>query len=102
MGKQAYFMLLGVGVPACVLLSASIVLYSKQKTASSLLQLLGAAGFITVVLAHLAESFHILPSMNWGTEQSVGHYLDFGGAVIGLTLFPTGYLLHVFTSARAD
>ncbi len=26
--------------------------------------------------------------MNWGDEHSVGHYLDFGSAVLGLTLFP--------------
>lgn len=27
-------------------------------------------------------------------EHSVGHYLDLWGAVLGLTLFPIGYLLH--------
>jgi hypothetical protein len=32
--------------------------------------------------------------MHWGDTHSVGHYLDFASAVLGLTLFPIGYLLH--------
>jgi hypothetical protein len=31
--------------------------------------------------------------MHWGLKHSVGHYLDFWSAVLGLTLLPTGYLL---------
>src|SRR5262249_31300383 len=38
---------------------------------------------------------------HWGDEHSVGHYLDFGSAILGLTLFPLGYLLHVLTKADA-
>ncbi len=30
--------------------------------------------------------------MQWGHENSVGHYLDLSSAVLGLTLFPLGYL----------
>jgi hypothetical protein len=43
-------------------------------------------------LTHVAETFDLLPQMHWGLKQSVGHYLDFGSAVLGLTLFPLGYL----------
>ena len=32
--------------------------------------------------------------MDWGQEHSIGHYLDFWSAVLGLSLFPIGYLLH--------
>jgi len=32
--------------------------------------------------------------MGWGLERSAGHYLDLGSAVLGLTSFPLGYLLH--------
>ena len=35
--------------------------------------------------------------MRWGSELSVGHYLDLVSAVLGLTLFPIGYLLHELT-----
>ena len=48
-----------------------------------------------VVLTHVAETLHVFPWMHWGVEQSVGHYLDLGSAVLGLTLFPLGYLFIV-------
>lgn len=49
-----------------------------------------------VVLTHIAEAFELMPGMHWGLEASAGHYLDLGSAVLGLTLFPTGYLAHAF------
>jgi hypothetical protein len=61
------------------------------------LQLIGAGGFMLVVFAHAAEAFHWWPGMQWGAEHSTGHYLDLAGAVVGLTLFPLGYLLHTTT-----
>ena len=36
----------------------------------------------------------------WGTPDSTGHYVDFGSAVLGLTMFPAGYLCHAL--ARRD
>jgi len=47
-----------------------------------------------VVLTHLAEALHLFPGMGGGSENSIGHYVDLGGAVLGLLLFPTGYLLY--------
>jgi len=47
-----------------------------------------------VVLAHLCEALKLFPSMGWGLSASAGHYLDLGSAVLGLTLFPIGYLWH--------
>lgn len=87
-------MLLGIAVPACLLLAGSIILFSKRQSAASLLQLIGSAGLMLVVLAHLAEGFDLIPWMRWGAEDSAGHYLDLGGAVFALTLFPIGYLAH--------
>ncbi len=49
-----------------------------------------------VVLTHIAEAFELMPGMHWGLEASAGHYLDLGSAVLGLTLFPIGYLAHAF------
>src|SRR5437016_14275757 len=43
----------------------------------------------------------LLPWMQWGSNHSVGHYLDLGSAVLGLTLFPIGYLLHALTKRHA-
>jgi hypothetical protein len=63
----------------------------RVKTICSVLQLLGATFVAVVVLTHVAETLHLFPWMHWGVEQSIGHYLDWGSAVLGLTLFPLGY-----------
>jgi len=42
------------------------------------------------------------PTAASGSEHSVGHYLDLGGAVLGLTLFPIGYLLHALTNRHPN
>ena len=81
-------------VPAGMLLSGSVVLFVRGKTVWSFLQLLGAGCLVVVVLTHVSEALHLFPGMNWGLEHSVGHYVDFWSAVLALTLFPTGYLLH--------
>jgi Ca2+/Na+ antiporter len=86
--------------PACLLLSGSIVLFSRGKTVESFLQVLGAGCLMVVVLSHVSEALHLFPWMRWGFEHSVGHYLDLSSAVLGLTLFPIGYLLHAL--ARRD
>ena len=88
-------------VPACTLFSGSVVLFSRGKNMSSFLQLFGAGCLVVVVLVHISEALHLLPWMQWGLEHSVGHYLDLGSAVLGLTLFPLGYLLHALTKRRA-
>ena len=43
----------------------------------------------------------LFPWMRWGAEHSVGHYLDLWNVVLGLTLFPIGYLLHALTKRQA-
>ena len=84
-------------VPACMLFSGSVVLFFRGKTVSSFLQLLGAGCLVVVVLTHVSEALHLFPWMHFGLEHSLGHYLDFGSAVLGLTLFPLGYLVHALT-----
>ena len=88
-------------VPACMLFSGSMVLSLRGKTVSSFLQLLGAGCLVLVVLTHVAEALHLFPWMHWGSEHSVGHYLDLWSAVLGLTLFPIGYLFHALTTRHA-
>ncbi len=85
-------------VPACMLFSGSIVLFLRRKTAYPFLQLLGAGCSVVVVLAHVSEALYLFPWMHWGIEHSIGHYFDLGSAVLGLTLFPTGYLLYALTT----
>jgi hypothetical protein len=87
--------------PVCMLFFGSAVMFFREKRLPSLLQLLGAGCLVVVVLAHICEALHLFPWMHWGDEHSVGHYLDFVSAILGLTLFPLGYLLHVITKADA-
>ena len=81
-------------VPILILLSGAVSLYTRTKTASSLVQVLGAACLIVVVFAHVCEALNLFPSMRWGAEDGIGHYVDFVSAVLGLSLFPIGYLFH--------
>ncbi len=81
-------------LPASMLLISAGVLFSRDRTVSSSLQLVGAGCLVIVVLCHVFEVLNLFPRMGWGLEHSVGHYLDLLSAVLGLTLFPVGYLLH--------
>ena len=81
-------------VPVCMLFAGSVVLFSRGKTLSALLQVLGTGCLVVVVLTHVSEALQLFPWMQWGLEHSAGHYLDLSSAVLGLTLFPIGYFLH--------
>jgi hypothetical protein len=81
-------------VPVCMLFAGAAVLFARAKTMISFLQLLGAGCLVIVVLTHLSEALHLFSRMNWGRPHSIGHYLDFWSAVLGVSLFPVGYLLH--------
>lgn len=87
-------------LPTGVLLLASALMFVREKRAWSVLQLLGSASFVLVVLTHLCEALQLFPGMHWGGEYSIGHYLDLISAVSGIGLFPMGYLLHAFAMLR--
>jgi hypothetical protein len=84
-------------LPIGMLFAGSVALFLRRKSVSSSLQLTGAGCLVVVILTHVCEALRLFPWMHWGAEHSVGHYLDFGSAVLGLTLFPIGYLLQAFT-----
>jgi hypothetical protein len=87
-------------VPTGLLFSGSVVLISRERTVWSFLQLVGAVCLVIVALTHLSEALDMFPWMHWGREDSLGHYLDLSSAVLGLTLFPAGYLLHALHATR--
>lgn len=89
-------------VPAALLLFGSTVLFLRTKSATTALQLLGAAGLVLVVLTHVCEATGLFPQMHWGMEHSLGHYLDLSGAILGFLLFPIGYLLHALTGPNGS
>jgi hypothetical protein len=74
-------------VPACLLFAGSVILFSRGKTAGSFLQLLGAGCLVAVVLTHIFEALHLFPWMHWGSEHSIGHYLDLGSVILGPAAF---------------
>ena len=82
-------------LPVSLLLSGSILLFRKGKTFHSFLQLIGTGCLLLAVLTHVSEALHLFSWMGWGMEDSAGHYIDLSSAVLGLTMFPVGYLLHV-------
>ena len=65
------------------------------------MQLLGAGSLLIVVATHVFETFHFFPSMQWGFPDSIGHYIDFCSATLGLILFPVGYLCGALSARRA-
>ena len=54
---------------------------------------------LAVVLTHVCEALNLFPSMQWGDDHSIGHYLDLTSAILGFTMFPVGYLLHAFRNS---
>lgn len=88
-------------LPAGCLLAAAFLLFRRARNPATFLQLLGATGFMGVVVAHLCEGLGLFPAMGWGEPDSVGHYLDLGGALTGIVAFPLGYLLHALERRRS-
>ena len=88
-------------VPVCLLFFWSAVLFFRERTLCSVLQLLGAGGLMVVILTHISEALQLFPWMHWGFPNSVGHYLDFWSAVLGITLFSVGYLCRALTNRHA-
>lgn len=89
-------------IPVSVLLGLSVRLAFNTRTAGSLLQIVGSAGLLVVVLTHIAEGLQLFPSMHWGENQSAGHYLDLASAVVGITLLPLGFLSHATAVRRCS
>ena len=84
-----------------VILIVLTTMFARQRKMSLLVQLVGAGCLTVVALTHVCEALDLFPWMHWGEEHSIGHYLDFASAILGLTLFPLGYLLHVLTKRSA-
>jgi hypothetical protein len=84
-----------------LLLPRAIALFRRERTLFPLLQLVGAASLIVVVLTHIFEALRAFPSMGWGRENSVGHYVDLCSAILAVTLFPLGFLMHTLKTRRS-
>jgi hypothetical protein len=87
-------------VPVLLLLCGSVVLFRTTQSMWVSFQLLGSMFLGVVVLAHICEAFGIFPWMRWGSEGSIGHYLDLGSLLLGLTLFPFGFCFYALKTER--
>jgi hypothetical protein len=94
---KALFLLVPVGL----LFAWLVVLFLRRKTLCSFLQLLGAGCLLLVVLTHVFEALALFSWMHWGSPDSVGHYLDFWSAVLGVVLLSVGYLCGMLTKRYA-
>ncbi len=81
-------------IPVCALFTGATIIFVRRKSISSCLQLVGAAGLVAVILTHVFEGLRVFPRMGWGSQHSVGHYLDLLSAILAITLFSLGYLIH--------
>jgi hypothetical protein len=84
-----------------LLLARCIALFSRERTLFPLLQLVGAASLIVVVLTHVFEALGAFPWMGWGHPNSVGHYIDLCSAIAAVTLFPFGFVRHTLRVRRS-
>ncbi|HYM74437.1 MAG TPA: hypothetical protein VE377_00540 [Candidatus Dormibacteraeota bacterium] len=89
-------------VPTLPLFLASVIMLVKEKRPWSVLQFVGTTGMMMVLFTHLCEALQLFPWMEWGQGNSVGHYLDLSSAVLGVTFFPLGFLLHALAINRAQ
>jgi len=91
----------GVGVLAAslALLARSAVLF-RRRTRGSMMLLVAGGCMVVVALAHVCEALQILPSMGWGQPRSIGHYVDFGAAMLGIAFLLPGLLLNALGRRR--
>ena len=93
MSEIARILLLGLAIPAGVLLAGSVLLFLREKTLWSLLQLFGTGFLMVVVLTHVAETLRLFPSMHWGLPHKrwpLRRFVECGSGshVVPLRIFP--------------
>jgi choline-glycine betaine transporter len=82
-----------VGTIVLLICFASVLGFLKRRSRASTVQLAGSGLLLVMVLTHVAEHFHLLMTMRWGSPDSIGHYLDLVSAVGGVCLLGGGYIM---------
>ena len=57
-------------VPTLLLLAGAILVFLRERGTSALLQLLGAASLVLVVLAHICEGLDLFLAMRWARRKA--------------------------------
>ena len=55
--------------PVFAVLAWSFIAFVRERNSGSLVQLIGSAFLLIVVLAHFAETYHLLPAMGAGPQR---------------------------------
>ncbi len=98
--NQALVRSIVILVPTMVLMVAAALVFSQQRTIATLLQIVGALCLLLVATFHLFEALELFPAMGWGRADSPGHFVDLASAILGVGVFPVGYLLHALSERR--
>jgi predicted membrane channel-forming protein YqfA (hemolysin III family) len=88
-------------MPVLLLLCGAAALYVRTKSVSAFVLVLGATCLVVVVLTHVCEALNLFPSLGWGAERSVGHYVDLASAILGIVLLAVGCLLYALRKRHA-
>lgn len=82
-----------VGAIVLLICFASVLGFLKGRSRAATVQLVGSGLLVVMVLTHIAEHFHLVMAMRWGSPDSIGHYLDLVSAVGGVCLLGGGYVM---------
>lgn len=89
-----------VGSAVVLVFSAALLALLRHRRQADLVQLFGSALLLVMVLTHIAEHFHLLMAMRWGSPDSAGHYLDLMSAVGGIGLLCGGIAMKFVHKSR--
>lgn len=87
---------------AFALFAGSAFIYRRRVTAGAVLQSFGVTCFAVVALTHVFEAFAIFPSLGWGQARGIGHFIDLGSAILGLTLVSAGLVVEFVQRSRRN
>lgn len=82
-----------VGAIVLLICLGSMWSFLKRRSPAAVVQLSGAGLLLVMVLTHIAERFHLLTAMRWGSPNSIGHYVDFASAIGGVVLLCASYVM---------
>jgi hypothetical protein len=59
-------------LPVSMVLAVAVTMFSRRRTLSSLLPLIGAACPMSVVITHICEALELFPSIHWASHKVSG------------------------------
>jgi len=82
-----------IGAIVLLICLGSVRSFLERRSPAAVVQLSGAGLLLVMVFTHIAELFHLLNAMRWGSPNSIGHYVDFASAIGGVALLCASYFM---------